>query len=246
MLNAYLTQTKQLLQNPNSPNQLYSDADLTLYINRARSQVAGDSEAIRVYPATLPLVTGQQVYPFTSIVLPNAGTLGVGGVYNIRVVWIQTGTGQIWVRPRPWAWFGIYELNTAAPASGQTKVWSQVGQGASGSFAVSPLPPAFLPTFPLILNMDVSALPIDLVDDNTPEAIPFPWTTCVPFFAAYYALLSAQSAARQADADRMMARYEEFKERARKMSNPAVNPLVYEGSRDPFEQNRLGLGQAGG
>ena len=238
MLDAYLTQTKQLLQNPGAPNALYSTSDLTSYINRARGQLAGDAECTRVY-ATLALTQGQMQYPFSAI---NLGTApGVDGVYDIRIAWYQVGVGQAWIRPRPWAWFWLYELNNPAPDQGQPKVWTQFGQGATGSIFVSPPPDT-----DYTLNLDVLALPIPLVDDTTVEAIPFPFTDAVPFFAAYFALLSAQSASRQADADRMLARYEEFKNRARRMSNPSVNPLIYEQAPDPFRANRLGEQQAGG
>ena len=57
-----------------------------------------------------------------------------------------------------------------------------------------------------------------MYDSTTPEAIPYLWTDAVPFFAAYYALLSAQAGQRQGDADRMFARYQEFTNRARRFS----------------------------
>ena len=41
MLDAYLTQTENLLQSPGSPQALYSTTNLTLWINTARSQLAG-------------------------------------------------------------------------------------------------------------------------------------------------------------------------------------------------------------
>ena len=48
MLNAYLTSTQLLLQNPAPTAALYSPANLTSFINTARGQLAGESESIRV------------------------------------------------------------------------------------------------------------------------------------------------------------------------------------------------------
>ena len=88
--------------------------------------------------------------------------------------------------------------------------------------------------------------PIALVDDTTPEAIPYLWTDAVPFFAAYFALLSAQAGARQAEADRMFARYQEFTNRARRFATPSVLPFIYPQSGNPVQANQLGLQPAGG
>ena len=50
------------------------------------------------------------------------------------------GTGQLWIRPRPWPWFSLYELSNPVPSQGPPKVWAQYGQGASGTIYISPLP----------------------------------------------------------------------------------------------------------
>ena len=239
MLNSYLTRTQQLLQNPSAPTSLYSQSDLTEYINLARGQLSGDAECIRNY-ATLPVTGGTQQYEFASVVLGPNGA-GVQGIFNIRAVWLQVASGQAWMRPRPWPWFSLYELNNPVPQQGQPKIWTQFGQGVVGNIFVSPTPDQ-----DYTLQLDVLCYPNDLVDDTTIEAIPYPWTDAVPFLAAYYAMLSAQSAARQADADRMFSRYEEYRNRARKFSNPTVSPFIYEQSGDPTTPNKLGQQKSGG
>ena len=57
MLTAYLTRTRQLLQNPAATVALYADADLTAYINTARSELAGETECVRDY-STLAMAAG--------------------------------------------------------------------------------------------------------------------------------------------------------------------------------------------
>ena len=237
MLNQYILGTQQLLQNPIPTNALYPVSNLTSWVNTARGQLAGEGECIR-FMASIPLVAGQQVYPFSSISL--AGSTGIQGILKIQTIWRDIGTGQVWLRPRPFPWFSLYELNNPNPVQGSPTLWTQYGQGASGSFYVSPVPDQAY-----TCNLDCVCYPISLASDADPEAIPYLWTDAVPFFAAWYALLAAQSAARQADADRMMARYKEFVARARQFTTPSIMPGIYSQSPDPVRAQVLGLTQGG-
>jgi len=240
LLTTYLTRTKQLLQNPAAPVSLYSDADLTEYINIARGQMAGEARCIR-YQATLNTVIGQRPYPFSSLNTGVSSTNGIAGALHIRSILYAVGTGQQWIEARAWQWFAFFYLNDPIPSTGAPDSWSQYGQGASGSFYLDPIP-----DFVYNLTCDTVCYPIDLVDDTTVEAIPYLWTDAVPFFAAYYALLSAQSSARLADAERMYNYYQTFAQRARQAANPVVNPGMYEDSEDPTKLNKIGLVPAKG
>jgi len=237
MLNTYLSATAALLQNPGAPQSLYSTAQLTTNINTARGQLAGESESIRVI-GTLQLLQGQQVYPFASISLGSAA--GVEGVINVRTIWINVGDGQVWVRPRPFEWFSLYELNNPIPQEAQPQVWAQYGQGVNGTLYFSQVPDQ-----EYTINLDCVCYPMALTSDTTPEAIPYLWTDSVPYFAAYLSLLGAQSSNRQADATRMFQLYQEFNNRARRFANPSVLPYQYPQSGSPVRQNQLGL-QGGG
>jgi len=234
VLSDYVLQTQQLLSNPPAANALYATSDLQSYINRARGQLAGDSESIRNY-ATLPIVAGQRQYPFSAVELA-APTAGIAGIFNIRYAWYLVGDGQKSLRARPWAWFAQYRLNNPTPPTGAPIVWSQYGQGDAGSIFVDPIPDVGY-----TLQLDTVCVPDTLVDDTSTEAIPYPWTDAVCYFAAYLAFLSAQSGARQADADRMMQRYTEFKNKARVYSNPSILPYLYEQSPSPVRSSQLGL-----
>lgn len=238
MLTKYLLRTRQLLQNPAAPTPLYSDTDLTSYINQARGQLAGESESIRAM-GTLALSESTQVYGFSAIDVSDVP--GVQGVINSRMIWIQIGQGQVWMTPRPFEWFGLYELNQIVPKTGSPKKWAQYAQGVNGSIYVSPVPDQAY-----TLSIDTVCYPVDLVDDTTPEAIPYLWTDAVAYFAAYLALLAAQSAARQADANRMFERYTEFVNRARRFANPSVLTYQYPQSGSPTRANQLGMQPAGG
>lgn len=244
MLTTYLNRTKRLLQNPPAPVSLYTDADLTDYINIARGQLAGDGECIRLR-ATIPTVIAQRVYDFSSINTGVAATNGVRGTMHVRSMFYGVGDGQKWITPRPWEWFELYSLNNPIPDSGVPRSWSQYSQGtasagtgtvATGSFYLDPLPDIIY-----TLYCDCVCYPIALVDDTTVEAIPYLWTDAVPFFAAYFALLSAQTSARQADAERLYGHYETFVARARKSANPSVLRWQYQQATDPAQMAKLGL-----
>lgn len=252
MLSTYLTRTRRLLQNPPSASVLlYTDADLTDNINQARGQLAGDAECVLAF-ATMTTTINQRAYPFPSFVI-DPTQQGIAGIFHARQALMYVGqeydgvvVGRRWIRPRSWPWFTQYFLNNVAPIQGPPSEWSQYGQGSTGNLYLDPLPNQQPGLIDYTVAFDCSCLPVSLVDDTTPEAIPYPFTDAVPFLAAYYALLSAQSAARQADADRMFTRYEEFRNRARKISNPSILPYIYEQSGNPVRNNQLGIGAPAG
>lgn len=239
MLTSYLNATGLLLQNPVAPTPLYSTANLTTFINTARSQLAGETECIRVM-GYLPLVAGVQIYPFSNIVT-GVLTMGVQGVLNVRNAWRSVASGQVWIRPRPFEWMSLYGLNNAVPEQGPPTEWAQYAQGVTGSIYVTPVPDTAYQ-----LNLDMVCYPIPLVDDTTVEAIPYLWTDAVPFFAAFYALMSAQSTSRDADADKMFQRYQLFAQRARQASTPSVLSGMYPQQPPLVRQGQLGMQGAGG
>jgi hypothetical protein len=231
---------------------LYADSDLTYFVNVARGQIAGEGECIRVM-ATIPTVAAQNVYRFQDAALGVPATTGVQGIINIRSMSYQVGQGALWMTPRPWPWFSLYELNTPVPSSGPPTVWAQFGQGAApsgvantsingGSFYLSPIPDDVY-----TLNLNSVCYPQALALDTDVEALPYFWTDCVPFFAAYFALMSAQTNARMAEAANMYkGHYEEFMDRARKQSNASTNRWQYDGAGDPAQGPKMGISKAGG
>ena len=112
-------------------------------------------------------------------------------------------------------------------------MWAQYSEGVLGSLYIDPIPDAIY-----TLNLDTVCLPVDLVDDTTPEAIPSLWNDAVPYFAAYMALLSSQ---RSADAEKMFGYYQTFARRARDASTPDVLKGQYPQSQDPTLGNKLGI-----
>ena len=235
MLTAYQNATAALLQNPVAPTPLYPTASLTTWINSARGQLSGEADCIRSM-GSLALVAGQQVYPFSSITYAgSSATTGIQGPLHVRTAWRAVAQGQAWMRPRAFEWFSLYELNHAVPVPGPPILWTQYGQGVAGTIYVSPVPDQAY-----TLALDTVCYPIPLVTDSTVEAIPYLWTDAVPFFAAFYALLSAQSTARDADADKMLQRYQQFVQRARNAATPAVLSGLYDQQPPLVRQGQLG------
>jgi hypothetical protein len=234
----YETLTQALLQAPSSPVPLIATATLDTYINQARLQVAAQGRCVRQY-ATLPLVAGQQIYPFSAITgLSASGTppaASVGGIYHIRQAWMQIPgvIGQTIMYPRPFEWFGQFVLNKFNPQQAQPKRWAQFGQGEEGSIFVDPIP-----DLPYTLAIDALGVPVTLTSDSTPEAIPDIWTLAVPFYAAWWGFQSAQ---RQSDADKMLERFEKQMALARSAANPDLMMENWSQAADPEDANRLGM-----
>jgi hypothetical protein len=207
MLNQYQQLTQLLLKDPKQ--ERFNLADLATYINIARNQVSGEGECIRVLAN---ISTGPQPYPFSGISV--AGTPGAASVLSVRMI----SANGILLAPREWEWFNLYYI--PAPKTGYPREWCQFGQGALGSIFVNPVPATGF-----VLSCDCACLPVPLASDATPEAIPYPWTDAVPYYAAYMAYLTAQDAV---GAQNMLDLYTTFMARARAMATPTVLPRQYE------------------
>ena len=207
-LASYQAQTQSLLDDAGAVE--YTLANLTEYINSARFQIAGASESIRA-EATLALVAGQQSYAFSVI---TGFAAAVGGTLVVRQVRIANFAGG-WnrVTTRPWPYFFTFRLCTPVPISGIPTMASQLNPGAGGTLWFDPVPDN-----PYNVGLDVVGYPVLLVDDTTPEALSYPWTEAVQYYAAYLALLNAQ---RTTDATTMFQRYESFQLRATQMTTPS-------------------------
>jgi hypothetical protein len=250
VLDDYVTRTQRLLQNPAPATGLYPAATVKDYVNIARKQLAGEAQCIRKI-GTIPTVAAQREYSFANISLGTPASTGIAGVFNVRRINYGVGDGQQYVTPRPWEWFDQYCLNnpvpidySAPPGSHPPVTWAQYAQGSaaptggssqSGSFYLDPIPDDVW-----TLYCDCACYPVTLVDDTTVEAIPYPFTDAVPFFAAYYALLGAQMQARRADAEAFYGYYKDFLGRARDISNAAVLTWQYEGANDPAQTGKAG------
>lgn len=253
MLSSYQTDLENLLQLPGAPVQLYPLASQTLWINKARGQLAGEGECIRVI-GTLPTIIGQRAYNFSSINVGSPATSGVQGIFHVRDVQYAVASGQKRVNNKSWEWFNAYALNNPVPDSGPPTTWAQFLQGASGQGSITGIGTGSLRSGSLYIDpvpdvaynllCDCVCYPIALSADTDVEAIPYLWTDAVPYFAAYLALMSAQTGQRLQEAQAMKQLYAEFVQRARSYATPAVDRALYEQVGDVSPIN-AGGGQGG-
>lgn len=246
MLASYLTRTQQLLQNPQASNSLYAISDLTSWINTARGQLSSETECCR-FLGTISTSLNIRNYNFSAISLGS----GLSGVINARQMLYAVGSGYQWIRPRPWSWYWLFKLNNPVPVPGAPQVWSQFSQGGSGQGSITGVgtgtmtsgsfyldPP---PDLIYSLLIDCSCYPSALIADTDVEAIPYLFTDAIPYFAAYLALMSAQTSIRMEYAQKMFELYKMFVDRANTASAPNVTKRLYERQSSPTAINKLGV-----
>jgi hypothetical protein len=169
-------------------------------------------------------VAGQEVYPFSSFnslvqsypTLP--GMQAMVGCFGVSISW---GSMKPTLKAEVWSEFQAWYRSYNTGLQNYPMVWSSYGKGVAGSIYLWPLPSQ-------VSQMDVDAwcIPIDLISDSTPEAIPSPWTDCIPYYAAYLAYDNAQ---RKQDADRMLAAYTQFMKRAQALTEAPFTVSYYAG-----------------
>lgn len=239
-LDNYLAQVQSLLDDSGAVE--YPVANLTIYINDARVQIALAAECIR-QPATMQMVVGQQPYLFSGMTFadaPNAPQ-GLAGVGNVRVARLSlVSGGQRRLEMRAWEWFDAYYLSRSAPVTGPPVCTAVLQPGISGTLWFAP-PPDDTYT----INVDSVAYPVPLVAAaGTAEALPYPWTEAVQYYAAYLAYLNAQ---RFADAQNMLTLYDQFQLRGTQITTPTRQPDSFPGGRGAQEaRGRSPLTRLGG
>lgn len=132
------------------------------------------------------LLQAKEVYPFSGVDLSqNPGVVSVISVRSISIIYsnyryslpvYSFSTYQARIRNYPFQYQYV-------PAFA-----SQYGRGTSGSFYVYPLPSQ---TYQY--ELDCFCLPQDLIDDQSVEALPDPYTDAVPFLMLYYAYAELQN-----------------------------------------------------
>lgn len=145
-----------------------------------------DAEATLAISPINILNAGQEQYKFADIDL--SPFPGVESVYFVRGVSLIYSNYRYSLPCYP---FSVYQSSVRQyPFQYQyvPTFCSQFGQGASGSFFFFPLPSASYQ-----MEWDCQCIPSDLVDNQSYEALPEPWTDAVCFYAAHYAMAEIQN-----------------------------------------------------
>lgn len=213
MLARYVSDTQNLLND--QQGQFFPLATLQNYINRSRRRVAAASGCLRVVPPGVLTAPNQEVYKFSSwnplvqqampgvssILACRSLAVAIGGKWqqNPDGSWIIAGGAwkPLW-RRIVWtdfqARFRIYGRTFLGTIS-EPGWWSQFNEGPIGSVYLAPIPGQSQP-----MEVDLSCIPEDLLTDNDPEPIPYPWTDAVCWWCAVLCLIQQQ---RQQDAQAM-------------------------------------------
>jgi hypothetical protein len=132
------------------------------------------------------LLQGQERYDFANIDLSNFP--GVDSILFVRGVSILYANYRYSLPCYAWS---VYESAIRQyPLTFQyvPMFFSQFGQGAAGSLFFYPLPSQ---TYQM--EWDCCVLPSDLIDDQSVEALPAPWTDAIPYFGAAMAFEEMQN-----------------------------------------------------
>jgi hypothetical protein len=212
-LEQYIFDTADLLHD--SRHGFWSRKQLTRYINLARAQVAVLSGCIRIpVPGQAPFggggVAGTMIpggatpglddtdsfqtipgverysYDFANeyVRAQNANVKGVGDVIDVAVSWGGIRPAIDWL---PWEDLQAYARSYNLGVTSYPFLWSTYGDGERGQVWLFPVP-----TNQLEMEWDTFCVPTDIFTDSDYDALPSPFSTYVPFYAAHLAYLNSQ------------------------------------------------------
>ena len=166
----------------------------------------------------LNTANAQEVYTFAAANQYVALTSGVASILFVESIAVSWGA----LKPTldQWNWNDLQAYVRSYPiVSGQPAMFAQFGQGAGGSVYIQPEPTGALP-----MEWNCVCLPLDLATDANAEAIPYPWTDAVPYFAAYLGFMNSR---RPEEAQNMYGIFEMTMKRSRAQSEPTFIPSYY-------------------
>ncbi len=128
----------------------------------------------------------QEIYQFSNV--PLAQFPGVGSIFAVKSVSIIFSNYRYSLPCYSFSTYQAMIRNYPFQYQYVPCVMGQYGQGTNGSLYLYPIP-----SQPYQLEWDCFCLPSDLIDDQSPESIPSPWTETIPYFAAHMCYLELQN-----------------------------------------------------
>ncbi len=199
----------------NTPGSGYDNSTVISFTGGGGTVAATASPVINCWNT----VAGQEVYTFAAANTYAQLTSGVESILFVESVAVSWGA----LKPvlSQWNWNDLQAYVRAYPVqNNQPAIWAQLGQGQSGSLYLQPVP-----VQPAAMDWVCICIPINLVLDSDTEAIPYPWTDCVPYYAAYLAFMNAR---RKDEAANMYKIFEMLMMQARGTSEPTYIPSYYD------------------
>jgi hypothetical protein len=201
MLAQYVTEVQDHMND--CGGEFFRLPTLHRYINRARRRVAASSGVLRVLPFGTVTRPFQEIYEFsewTSLVQDQMP--GVQGVLFCRSLSVAIGgrwdlDGKI----RGGTWKMMWQRLAFTDFQARFRVYSgtfvgtisypgwyaQLGSGPNGKIYLFPIPTQQNP-----MEVDLTCIPSDLITDDDPEPLPYPWTDAVSYWTAVLCLLQQQ------------------------------------------------------
>jgi hypothetical protein len=183
--------------------------------------ITGDgtgATAVATLAPALSTVSNQELFGFSQANVFVVQTPGVRAVLDVQQVAVYWGNLKPALEYKPWTLFNAY-FRAWPQFSNFPTIWSKYGQGEAGTVYWWPIPQQVLG-----MDWDCICVPINLVNDQTVEAIPAQWTNAVQYYACYLALLGAQ---RHEEADKMFGFYMRQMARARAFSQRNLTQRPY-------------------
>src|SRR5258708_6001214 len=173
-------------------SQAFSNGDLTSFINRGMNERDLAARVLRVRISRV-MVANQFAYTLSDIV--SSGTVLTGPVApNLIdpisvVINLTTGGTTTLGRRKP---LGRVPYSSITPYlatnfASTPEWWASYGPGSSGSLFVAPPPAVAYPT-----EWDFFCYSPALVANGDLDPLPFPYTDCIPFYAAAFAKMQMQ------------------------------------------------------
>lgn len=164
----------------------------------------------------LSTVPGLETYRYGTNVRTAMGIQDVIQVKGVAVNWGGVSGSSLvtleqWSFTKYQAFLGYYGVNLG----GNPAVWCSY----QNTVKMRPVPSSVWP-----MQLDTVCTPIALASDTDVEAIPYPYTDSVKYYAAYLALMNSQ---RPQDADRMEALYNKTMNEARSFTQRTFVPYIY-------------------
>lgn len=175
LLSQYRTRVRRLLND--AQGNYWTNPELDDYINEAREKTAIDTACVRSFQLG-SLLKGVEKYLFRDLLPNGAKTVDILGIqpifgntrYSLR--WYEYTYFTAFYRP----WTQYQQLPVAFTLYGPNLVW------------IAPTPNVDYP----LTEFDTAIIPDSLINDNTDDIIPEPYTDAVKYYAARLAKLRMQ------------------------------------------------------
>lgn len=201
----YRNQCRRLLHDPNA--NFWPDSELNDYISEARNRVVGDTGCLRSLQS-FTLTVGQEAYQYSA--LPSSTQ--TMDIINIVAIW---GQQRITLQYMPWSQFTT-RMRPWLSYQDIPAVFTIYGQS---TFYIGPTP-----SQAYSCEIDTVILPVAFTDDTTADAINYPYTAGVSYYASYLAKEKQQA---YEESDRFLEKYKQKMKEALQMTMTRRIPIAY-------------------